>query len=250
MPTSRPDGGSLFELLHRGFYPRIHDLGLDAQEWLAAYHQTYLERDVRALTQVGDLESFGRYVRLCAGRCGGLLNLASLASDAGISHDTARRWLSILEASFVVFLLRPHHRSFNKRLVKSPKLYFYDSGLLCFLLGIRAPDQLRTHPLRGAVFESHVIAEMVKNYRHRGRLPEVYFWRDHRGHEVDLVLDLGDELVAVEIKSGETVVSDSFRGLEQWRRISDHQGPSALIYGGDETFRRRGAVVYSWRQWG
>lgn len=249
VPQSRPDGGNLFEILYRGFFPRIHADGLPPQEWLANYHQTYLERDVRELSQVGNLETFGRFVRLCAGRCGQLLNLSSLGNDCGISHDTARRWLSVLEASFVVVLLRPHHRNFNKRLVKSPKIYFVDTGLLCFLLRIRDPNALRTHSLRGSVFENFVIVEMLKNYRNRGQLPELSFWRNHRGDEIDLVFDHGEGLVPVEIKSGQTVASSFFSAINYWRRIADETSATGLVYGGDESYRRSGTVVYSWRQW-
>ncbi len=169
---SVPAGGStseddLFDVLFTGSYPRIHDKKLPAQDWLANYYLTYLERDVRQLLNVGDIEAFGHFVRLCAGRCGQLLNLSSLAADGGISVTTAKRWLSLLETSFILSLLRPHHRSFNKRLVKSPKLYFLDSGLLCYLLRIQSPEQLTTHAARGAVFESWVVSELLKNYHNR-----------------------------------------------------------------------------------
>lgn len=249
LPRTKPDQGELFEILLRGFFPRIHGARLPPQEWLAQYHQTYLERDVRELSQVGDLESFGRFVRLCAGRCSQLLNLAGLANDCGISHDTARRWLSVLEASFVVFLLRPHHRNFNKRLVKSPKLYFVDTGLLCFLLRIRSAEELSPHSMRGPVFENFVIAEVLKNYRNRGQLADLYFWRSHRGDEIDLLLDLGTLLLPIEIKSGQTVVPGFFGAIDYWRKIAGDAHPAALVYGGDESFKRRGTVVYSWRQW-
>jgi len=249
-PRTRPDDGDLCEVVWKGFYPRIHDQALPPQQWLANYFQTYLERDVRELTQVGDLESFGRFVRLCAGRCGQPLNLSSLANDCSISHDTARRWLSLLEASFAVFLLRPHHRNFNKRLIRSPKLYFVDTGLLCFLLRIRTAQELSTHSMRGNVFENFVIGELFKNFHNLGELPDIYFWRDHRGNEVDLIVDCGDTLIPVEIKSGQTVVADFFRALDYWRRLAgDTQQAAALVYGGDESQKRRESVVYSWRQW-
>lgn len=249
-PRTKPDRNSLFDILFKGFYPRIHDKHLPPQEWLADYFQTYLERDVRELTQVGDLEIFGRFIRLCAGRSGQLLNLSALANDCGISHDTARRWLSVLEASFVVFLLRPHHRNFNKRLVKSPKLFFHDTGLLCFLLRIRSAEELRTHAMRGPLFENFVIAELVKNYRNRGLIPDLFFWRDHRGNEIDLLIDCGKILIPVEIKSGQTVVPDFFKGLEYWQRISGKTQQAAIVHGGDDSYKRRSAIIYTWRQWG
>lgn len=247
-----PSGASartsdLMDVLFTGFYPAIHDRGIAPQEWLANYYRTYVERDVRELLNVGDLEAFGRFIRLCAGRNGQLLNLSSLAADCGISQPTARRWISVLEASFLVLLLRPHHRNFRKRLVKSPKLYFLDTGLLAYLLRIRSPDELRTHSSRGAIFESLVVAELTKNAIHRGEEPSLAFWRDSVGHEVDIVLDRGTQLVPIEIKSGETLAEDSFAGLRYWLDLAEMpNAPAALIYGGRESFRRSGTAVVSW----
>ena len=235
------------DTLFRGFYPRIHDKKLDARRWLRDYHQTYVERDVRELVNVGDLEAFRLFVRLCAGRNGQLLNLSGLASDAGVTHTTARRWLSILEASFLVVRLRPHHRNFNKRLVKSPKLYFLDTGLLCYLLGIGSPAELRLHAARGNVFESFVLSELLKARLHRGDEAELYFWRDAAGHEIDFVIADGEDLTPVEVKSGQTVAGDFFAGLRFWRTLAgDPAAPAALVYGGDRSFRREGFTVYRW----
>jgi len=245
------DPGDLFETLFTGGYPRIHDLNIEPQDWLRNYYQAYVERDVRSVLNVGDLDAFGRFVRLCAGRVGHLLNLSSLAADCGISQPTARRWMSILEASFLVMRLRPHYRNFSKRLIKSPKLYFLDTGLLCYLLRIRSPQELATHALRGEVFESWAVSEIVKNYHHRGVDPDVYFWRDAAGHEIDLVLDRGRDLVAVEIKSGQTFASDFLRGLEYWRGLPGQADPPTVcLYGGDASYVRGGATVLSWRHWG
>jgi len=239
--------GGLMEALFTGFYPRIHDKRLEPGRWLADYYRTYVERDVRAIVNVGDLETFGRFVRLCAGRNGQLLNLSSLASDAGVTHTTAKRWISVLETSFLVTLLRPHHRKFRKRLVKTPKLYFLDTGLLCYLLRIRAAEELALHAARGPVFESFVLSELVKNFANEGLEPDVYFWRDSAGHEIDILLERGAELVPVEVKSGQTVASDFFAGLEYWRAlVGDPGGPAGLVYGGDRSFRRRGVTVYDW----
>ena len=247
-PTrSEPPKADLMDVLFTGFYPRIHDVRLPPQDWLANYYRTYVERDVRELLNVGDLEAFGRFIGLCAGRNGQLLNLSSLANDCGISHPTARRWISVLEASFLVLLLRPHHRNFNKRLVKSPKLYFLDTGLLTYLLRIRSPDELRTHSARGSIFESFVVSELMKNALHRGEEPDLYFWRDSVGHEVDLLLDHGAEIVPIEIKSGATLVDDFFAGLRYWLNLAGTpDGPAALVYGGDRSVRRSGVVAYSW----
>ena len=248
--TSREAPPNLFQTLFTGGFPRIHDKGLAPQGWLANYYQTYLERDVRDLLNVGDIEGFGRFVRLCAGRSGQLLNASSLAADAGISHTTVRRWLSILEASFVIYLLRPHHRNFNKRLVKSPKLYFVDTGLLCYLLRVQAATDLATHAARGAIFETWVISEALKNYYNRGREPDVYFWRDSAGHEVDLLMDKGTKLLPVEIKSGQTIASDFFDAIKYWRSLAGPRtGAAALVFGGDDSYERRGVSVLAWSDW-
>jgi predicted AAA+ superfamily ATPase len=240
-------GLDLMQTLFRGFYPRIHDKALQPRRWLRSYYQTYVERDVRELLNVGDLEAFGRFMRLCAGRSGQLLNLTSLGNDCSISHTTARRWLSILEASFLIHLLRPHHRSFGKRLIKSPKLYFLDTGLLCYLLRLRSADDLRDHPLRGSIFETLIVSELVKSSLHRGEEPDLYFWRDATGHEVDLLIDRGTTLVPLEIKSGETVSASFLKGLGYWRELAgDPEHPAALVYGGDQAFRRSGVTVYRW----
>lgn len=243
--------GDLYKMLLAGFYPRIHDKHLPPQDWLAHYYQTYLERDVRDLLNIGDLEGFGRFVRLCAGRCGQLLNLSSLASDAGISHTTAQRWLSALEASFVVFLVRPHHRNFNKRLIKSPKLYFVDTGLLCYLLRIRSAEELEIHASRGAVFESWAASELLKAYHHRGKPADICFWRDSGGHEIDLLIDQGARQVPVEVKSGQTVAADFFRDLDYWRHLAGQpEGPAAVVYGGEASYLHKDVAVVSWQHWG
>ena len=242
--------GDLFQMLFKGFYPRIHDKHLSAPKWLRNYYSTYLERDVRDIANLGEMETFSRFVGLCAGRCGQLLNLSALANDCGISHSTARRWISILQASFVVTLLRPHHKNFNKRLIKSPKLYFLDTGLLCRLLRIRSPKDLRIHGSRGAVFESWVISEIIKNYYNRGLEADIYFWRESSGHEIDLVIEENNHLIAVEVKSGETISSDFFKDLRYWRELAnDSASPAALVYGGNTSYTRENIAVKSWAHW-
>lgn len=236
-----------WEIIRTGFYPRIHDRGVPADVWLSDYLRTYVERDVRSLVNVGDLETFERFLGLCAGRTGQLLNYTTLAADAGISLDTARRWFSTLHASFIVFPLRPHHRNFNKRIIKSPKLYFYDTGLACRLLGIRSAEQLRLHPLRGAIFENYVVAELTKAYLHHRMEPPLYFWRDRTGHEVDIIIDDAGTLYPVEIKSGMTLNGALFDGLRRWTEISGESPQrSFLVYGGDETQVRGGVNVRPW----
>jgi hypothetical protein len=241
----------LLNTLFTGGYPRIHDKGLDPQDWLASYYQTYVERDVRDVLNVGDLETFGRFVGLCAGRVGQLLNLSSLANDCGISHPTARRWLSVLEASFIVTLLRPYHRNFNKRLVKSPKLYFLDTGLLCYLLRIREAGDLALHASRGAVFESWVVSEAIKNFENRGLRPEVSFWRDSVGHEVDLIIEAGSgDAIPAEIKSGQTFSSDFIENLSWWRKTSGQpERTGVVVYGGERSFAYKSDRVISWQEW-
>ncbi|HBI15588.1 MAG TPA: AAA family ATPase [Desulfobulbaceae bacterium] len=234
--------------LFTGFYPRIHDKKLEPQDWLKNYYKTYVERDVRDILNIGDLEAFQRFVGLCAGRNGQLLNLSSLASDCGITHTTSRRWLSVLEASFLVALLRPHYQNFRKRLVKAPKLYFLDTGLLCYLLRIKSADELAFHASRGAVFESFVVSELYKKALHRGIEPDCYFWRDSAGHEVDIIIDTPPRPVPLEVKSAMTVAADFFKGIEYWRKLSGagEDSPAALIYGGDNSFIRNGVHLYPW----
>ena len=238
---------SLDAMLFTGAYPPIHDRGLKPPAWLSAYVTAYVERDVRQFVKVQDLESFQRFVRLCAGRCGHLLNLSSLAADCGITHNTAKAWISVLEASYILFLLRPHHANFSKRLVKSPKLYFYDSGLLCWLLGIRQADQLAVHPLRGGIFESFVISELVKAGLNRGERPTLHFWRDSNGNEVDVIADVGPKMLPIEIKSGQTLNRDFFGGLERWQALAGELAATpALVYGGSGTLVHRDIKVYGW----
>ncbi len=215
--------------------------------WLSDYIQTYIERDVRSLSNVGDLDRFERFLTLCAGRAAQLLSYSGLASDCGISVDTARRWVSVLKTSFIVFLLPPHHRNLNKRVVKSPKLYFHDTGLLCRLLGIREADQVVTHPLRGAIFENHVVAEIAKAYLHHRITPPIYFWRDRTGHEIDLLIEDANLLFPVEIKSGSTLSNDMLDGLLWWTKLAGlPPDVGTLVYGGDEAFTRKHVSVRPW----
>ncbi len=242
-----PPGLELNALLYQGLFPRIHDRGLDAADWLGSYYTTYVERDVRDLGGVGDLDTFHRFVQLCAGRSGQLLNLTALGSDCGVSHTTARSWISLLKALFVVHLLPPHHHSFSKRVVKSPKLYFLDPGLLCHLLLVRAPEQLTMHASRGAIFESFVVSEYLKAFTHRGVRSPLYFWRDRSGHEVDLVIDDGARLLPVEMKAGMTLRGGLYDGLDWFCSLGGKAAPhGVLVYGGDRWLRRRGHVTRPW----
>ena len=245
--TRVPPARSWCETLFSGFYPRIHDKGVPPQDWLANYYQTYLQRDVRQTVNVGNLETFRRFVMFCAARSGQQVNYSNLAMLTGISQPTARTWLSILEASFVVMQLAPYHRNFNKRVVKAPKLYFLDPGLLCYLLRIRSPSELEFHSALGAVFESFVVSEFVKRALHRGQEPDLYFWRDSNGREVDLILECGNRQIPVEIKAGQTVRAEALKGLDYWRKLVGDSGvPAALIYGGDRFDVRGKTHVLPW----
>ena len=222
-------------MLHTGFYPRIYDHDLDPTQALGDYFETYVERDVRQISEIRNLSSFQRYVRLCAGRVGQLLNLQSLGNDAGVSHSTAREWLSVLEASYIAFLLPSYHANISKRLIKTPKLFFYDVGLAAYLLGIESPDQIFTHPLKGALFENLVVVEVLKERYNRGKRSNLYFYRDSQGHEIDLLYTLADRFVAIEAKAGETLSRDYFKGFRELRRVLPEQvAGELLVYGGDE----------------
>lgn len=238
---------SLDANLFTGGYPALYDRSIAPRHWFPAYVATYLERDVRQILNVQDLDAFQRFVRLCAGRSGQILNLSSLAADCGVTHNTARAWISVLEASYVLFLLQPHHANFNKRLIKAPKLYFLDTGLLCWLLGIQEQAQLAVHPLRGAIFETWVVSELRKAWLNRGERPLFTFWRDSNGNEVDLLLESAEGLMPIEIKSGQTLNRDFFTGLRRWLALA---GPMAhsptLIYGGEGTHEQRGVRVLGW----
>lgn len=256
-PGRELDAGALFEnrssrldcweTIRTGFYPRIHDRHIPPEIWLADYLRTYVERDVRCLVNVGDLETFERFLALCAGRVGQLLNFSSLATDCGIAVDTARRWISILKTSFLVFLLRPHHWNFNKRIIRSPKLYFHDTGLACQLLGIKTNDQLLNHPARGALFENLIVSEAHKHYVHRREEPPLYFWRDQTGHEIDLLIDQAGALFPCEIKSGATIQTEMLKTLKWWNALTKNPATaSVLIYGGSEPSERNGIRIRPW----
>lgn len=239
---------SLDELLWRGGYPPLYDRPLTPELWFPSYVATYLERDVRQLLAVRDLDLFQRFIKLCAARTGQLLNLSSLATDCGISHVTAREWLSVLEASYVVMRLPPYYRNFGKRLVKTPKLYFLDVGLAAWLLGIRDARGMNTHALRGALFETLVVSEFVKQRYNAAQPADLYFWRDNVGHEVDLLFEDGWGLQAIEIKSGATFVDEWLDAARKWQKFSDDSEHAPwIIYGGDAGYSREGLRLLAWK---
>jgi predicted AAA+ superfamily ATPase len=233
-------------ILFTGLYPPVHDRELDPGIWAGNYIRSYVERDIRRMINVRNLSVFQRFVGLCAARIGQLVNLSSMASDAGITHNTAKEWISLLEACYIVFLLRPHHRNFRKRLIKSPKLYFYDTGLASWLLSIETERAMNLSSMRGPLFENLIVTEMLKTRYNACRRNNLHFWRDRAGHEVDVVVDRNDELVPVEMKSGQTVTADSFKALSWWKVLAS-EDDSFLVYGGDRSYQRTGTSVISWR---
>ena len=244
----KPDAERLESVIFQGQYPRIYDRDMAPTDFYPAYIQTYIERDVRLLKNIGDYNAFIQFTRLCAGRVGQLLNYASLASDAGISPNTARSWLSILESSFILYRLLPYYRNFNKRLVKSSKLYFYDTGVACSLLGIRDADQINLHYLKGALFENLVINEFIKRSFHRGENRQPFFWQDSRGREIDCLLVDGEEITPVEIKAGKTMSTSYFDNLKYWRALADlPEDQGFVVYGGDQSMQTSTGAFISWR---
>jgi uncharacterized protein len=244
---------TLEETLWRGSYPALYaqQRKLEPADWYSGYVATYLERDVRQVLAVGDIALFQRFVAMCAARSGQLLNLNSLASDCGIAQPTARRWLTVLQASWVVALLQPYHRNFGKRLVKTPKLYFLDTGLLCHLLRIPDAQALHTHAMRGPVFETWVVAETLKHRFNRGLPADLYFWRDNHGNEVDLVFEHQGRLHAVEVKSGSTFAPDWLGAARRWSAMTGAEAADPiLVWGGDQSFELEAARVVTWRSLG
>jgi len=240
---------SVDETLYAGTFPAIYDRSVEPAIWYQDYVSTYLERDVRSILNIHDLTSFQRFVQLCAGRVGQLVNLSSLSRDAGINRATAQSWLSVLQASHLIHLVQPWFTNLSKRWVKTPKLYFCDAGLAAWLLGVRQVSHLASHPLRGALFENWVITELIKSQTHRGEKPGIYFIRDKQGHEIDAIIETGPNTFhAVEIKSGMTISSDSFSGLRYWgSRLKEVSLQPWLVYAGDAVQQRSDATVLPWR---
>lgn len=236
------------KLIFKGRYPRIYDREIAPTDFYPAYIQTCVEKDVRLLKNIGDINAFIQFVRLCAGRIGQLLNLAGLANDAGISPNTAKAWLSVLEASYILYRLQPYYRNFNKRLVKSPKLYFYDTGVACSLLGIRDEKQVTLHYMKGALFENLIINEFIKRSFHRGDNRPPYFWRDNHGREIDCLLVADEEATPVEIKAGKTLSTSYFDNLRYWLPLADlPEDRGYVVYGGEQSMQTSAGALVSWR---
>ena len=227
----------IHELLFKGFYPPLYDKPFEIQKWFSNYIRTYIERDVRQLRSIENLVVFEKFLKLCAGRVGQLLNKNALALETGVDSKTIESWIGVLEASFIIFRLQPHHKNFNKRIVKMPKLYFYDVGLASALLGVQEAGQLEFHPFKGGLFENMVVVELLKQRLNKGKLNNMYFWRNSKGNEIDIVIDNFDELIPIEIKSGKTITNDYFKGLKYWNNLTGFSG-GKVIYGGNDYQKR------------
>lgn len=246
---------TLEEFSLMGGYPRIYDRKLTPKEYFPNYIATYVERDVRSIKNIGSLSTFQRFIKLCAGRVGQLLNMSSLALDAGVSVNTAKSWISILEASYVIYLLQPYYKNFGKRLIKMPKLYFHDTGLACSLLDINSAETLSTSYLRGAIIENTILNELRKYELNRGQRPAFYFWRDQKGNEIDILIERDAKLIPIEIKSSVTITSDMTKTFRYWNNLSDDSAPQNhipdsgqryVIYAGDNRQLRAEAEFIPW----
>ena len=237
---------SMLDMLYQGFYPRIYDKKLNPTEALGFYLNTYVERDLRNLLNIKNLSLFEKFLKICATQIGRLVNYSSLANDCGVTQNTVKEWLSILEASYILFQIQPHFENFRKRLTKSSKLYFYDVGLASYLLNISNPMHIGNHPLRGELFENFIISEFLKNRYNQVKNNNLYFFRDHVGNEVDLILDYGQNLVSVEIKAGATLSGDYFKGIHYYQKLSTTKNKKKIIiYGGLDSFVRDDIHIFS-----
>ncbi len=247
LKNSKYNIDKLSELIVKGFYPRIYNSDLNPIEWYQSYIQTYLERDVRQILNVGNIHIFRNFLRVCAGRCGQVLNLSSIGNDLGISYQTVKKWLSVLEQSYIIYLLQPYYENFNKRILNSPKLYFYDTGIVCSLLGINSQESYNLHYLKGNIFESYVISELLK-YKFNAGIPnDFYYWKDLNGNEIDCIISNSNKLIAVEIKAAETMKSEFFKTLYLWNKLDYKKNNNLnLVYGGNEILERDSIKIYSW----
>ena len=249
LKTGRKFNESIDHNLFHGFYPRILAKGSTPRRWLNAYIETYIEKDIRQLMEIKNRDSFLRFISLCAGNVGALLNLSRIAADCSITVPTAKSWLSVLQASYICFTLQPHSSNFRKRIVKTPKLYFYDVGLACRLLGIQEESQINTHPLRGSLFENMVVTDLLKTRLNQGIDPSMFFWRDSAGLEIDLILENGNQLQPIEIKSGETFTASWLNNLNKWCSLAANNSTQPMLcYGGSWTGQRSEVKVLPWHE--
>lgn len=235
------------ELMLKGFYPPVYFQKIPITDWCPNYIRTYIERDVRQIKNITDLLLFERFLSLLAGRCGQELNMSSFSAETGVDVKTIQSWIGILESSFIIYLLKPHFKNFNKTITKRPKVYFYDTALVCSLLQITSTKHLQTHPLRGAIFESMLITEFVKQRTNAGLPINLYYWRDKTGHEIDLIIDNTDKLLPIEIKSGKTINTEFFKNIEYWMTLSGEKKAMLLYAGNEYQTRSSGIEVKSWR---
>ncbi len=236
------------DAIFKGFYPGIYDRKINPQFFYPSYIGTYIEKDVRQIKNIENLNSFTRFLQLCAGRTGQILNMNSLAVDAGISTNTAKSWLSVLEASYIIYFLQPFYRNFNKRIVKSPKIYFYDTGLVCSLIGIENELQVKNYHSKGALFENLMINEFMKNRLNNGLTPRLYFWQNKTKQEVDLIVEQGGNLTAYEIKSSMTMNNQYFSNLKYWQNLSGVSTDKLyVIFGGDTNYKTADGNYISWK---
>jgi len=239
---------SLNNLLFNGGYPAIYDRGISPADYYQSYIQTYVDRDIRLLKNISNYSVFARFLKLCAARTGQLLNVTSLSNECGISVPTVNEWLSLLETSYVIYLLKPYYKNFNKRLVKAPKIYFYDTGLLAALLGLTNDEQLGMHYMRGEIFENLVVSECLKNIHHQGREPQLYYWRDSNNNEVDLIIENGTSIQALEIKINASINPRFFDKLLKFQKFSNTPTENLkVVYGGDFDFSNDNGSIISWK---
>jgi hypothetical protein len=235
------------DYLLKGMYPRLYEAGIDPAFYYPNYIQSYIERDVRQLINIGDVGAFRTFLELSAGRIGQLYNQANIGNEADLDHKTVNRWFSILETSFIAFKLRPYFQNFNKRILKTPKLYFYDTGIVCALLGIRTTEQLKNHPIRGALFENWIVVEMLKKSLNKGIRPNMYYWRDQTGNEIDLLIDEGGSLYPMEIKSGMTYNTQFFKNIRFFNALSgNNPDNSYLLYAGTQHMQTKDGHIRGW----
>ncbi len=232
----------------KGFYPRLYNSKIDTQLFYSSYVMTYLERDIRSLMRIIHLREFEKFVALCAGRTGQILNINALSVDCGVDHKTIQSWLSLLEASFIIYLMKPFHSNINKRLIKSPKLYFYDSGLACYLLGIRNEKDLENHPLRGEIFETMIIGETLKYFYNLGHIPPINYFRDAVGHEVDLIINQSNTIFPIEIKSGSTIQKAFWKNINYLRHLFNQDLPAGLVIGDERSEKQQNTSITGWNQ--
>lgn len=234
-------------LMLKGFYPPIYDQEIPPADWCPNYIRTYIEKDVRQVKNITDLIVFERFIKLLAGRSGQELNNSALAVETGVDVKTIQSWIGILESSFIIYLLKPHHKNFNKTIVKRPKVYFYDTAIVCYLLGIRDNSQLQTHPLRGAIFEGMVVTELIKKRTNAGLPINLFYWRDKTGHEIDIIIDNAGKLLPIEIKSGKTINTEFFKNMDYWSDLSKVKKSMVLYAGSQNQKRSNGRETLNWR---